>query len=201
MKHFQIAHHTIAVASIATIVTSLGLAVTATGQAVNSIMLSTDKGKTSDFGKLFTDAIENIVQARLTIEQTFANFRNDGGATEAKNVDHIIDQLVTGGYLQPNSPVVDTVMKQGLETAFSKLDRLADTAVAKLNWARNAIKVNDSDTYLGHTVPTQIAIDNMMSYARELQVIVSSTWRDHNQQPSFVITDQTPVEAKKTVAA
>lgn len=202
MKHFKVAHHAIAATSIAAIVISLGLAATATGQAVNSIMLSTDKDKTPNFGKLFTDAIENIDQARATIEQTFAEFRNDdGGATEAKDVDHVIDKLVAGGYLRANSLVVDTVMKQGLDDAFSKLDLLADAAVAKLTWARDSIKVDDSDTYLGYTVPAQTAIDDMMSYARELQVVVSATWREHNQQPSFVISDSMPVETKKKTAA
>lgn len=201
MKHFKVAHHAIAASSIATIAISLGLAATATGQAVSSIMLSTDKDKTSNFGKLFTDAIENITQARSTIEQTFADFRKDGGATEAKNVDHVINGLVAGGYVQPNSPAVGTVMKQGLDSAFSKLDLLADAAVTKLTKARDSIKVDGSDTYLGYTVTVQTAIDDMMSYARELQVIISATWRDHNQMKSFVITDSMSAETKKAAAA
>lgn len=201
MKHFKVAHHAIAASSIATIAISLGLAATATGQAVNSIMLSTDKDKTSNFDKLFTDAIENITQARTTIEQTFADFRKDGGATEAKNVDHVIDELVAGGYVQPGSPAVATVMKQGLDAAFSKLDLLADTAVTKLTKARDSIKVDGSDSYLGYTVTAQTAMDDMMSYARELQVIISATWRDHNQMKSFVIIDSKSSETKKIAAA
>lgn len=203
MKHFKVAHHAIANTSIAAIALSLGLAATAAGQAVNSIMLSTDKNKTPDFGKQFTDSIENIARARATIEKTFTDFRNeDGGATEAKDVDHVIDQLVAGGYLQPNSTVVEMVMKRGLDAAFSKLDLLADAAMAKLTSARDSIQVDDNDTYLGYTVPAQNAVDNMMSYVRELQVIVSATWRDHTKLTSFIVTDSSaPIEAKQTVAA
>ena len=197
MKRFKIDHHRIAAVSIASIAISLGLAATAAGQAVNSVMLSTGKENTPNFGKLFTDAIDNIHQARATIEQTFADFRKDGGATEAKDVNHVISKLVAGGYLRANSPVVDTVMKHDLDAAFSKLDVLADAAVTKLVQARDSIKLDDSDTYLGYTVLAQTTVDDMMSYARELQVIISSTWRDHNQQPSFVITDLMPAEAKK----
>lgn len=201
MKHFKVAHHKIAVASIGAIVISLGLAATATGQAVNSIMLNNDK--TTDFGMLFTDAIDNIVQARTAVEQTFAEFRkDDGGATEAKDVDHVIDSLVEAGYVQQDSQAVSLMLQKGLDAAFSRLDILADMAVDRLTSARDNMPVDNTDSYLGYTMPAQKAIDDMMQFARELQIIVSATWRDHNNQPSFVVATTGPLtEAKRVVAA
>ncbi len=195
MKHFKSAHHATAASNIVMIATSLGLAANAVGFAVNAIMLDPNDDQT--FKLQINAAIDNVDLARQSIELVFNEFRQDGGPTEAKDVDHIVTKLVDAGYLKADSQAVNTVMMKGLDAAFSKLDTLINNTTDKLALARDSFTTDGTDSYLGYTVPVQATVDDMMTFLRDLQVIIAATWRDHQKQPSFVITDLMPAEAKK----
>ncbi len=202
MKHLNVAHHGFAVASIAAIVISTNLAATSFDQATTEIMLkTTSEDKTSDHSTMLQAAVDNIATARKNIEQVFAKFRaEENDAVEAKDVDHVVAQLAENGYLSENSPVVDVVMKQGLDSAFSQLDILAGIATDKMAAAQTNIVVDGTDFYLGYTSPARMAVNDMKMFANDLQVIISATWRDHNKQPSFILYNGEPA-AKKVVNA
>ncbi len=200
MKHFQIGHHKAAVSSIAVIAVSLSLAATAAGQGTTAIMMQ--PADDQSFSKLYSDAIDNIGQARQTVEQLFTDFRNNGGATEAKDFDHVLGELISAGYMRADSTAINIVTQKGLDAAFSRLDALADAAVDKLTWARDNILPNGTDAYLGYTAPAQAAVDDMMKFARDLHLVISATWRDLNQQESIVVTDiEQPADTSELVAA
>jgi hypothetical protein len=203
MKRFNPVSHAIVASSISAIAISISLAANSAGQAMTGVMQNAANGTSFDFNQLFTDAIDNVGQARAAIERTLTELQDkDDGVIEAKDVDHVIAELVANDYLKTDSQAIAMILTQDIDAALSHLDDKASAVIDNITWARDSISVDNTDSYLGYTVPVQNSVDDMKSLAQDLQIIVSATWRDHNDQPSFVVATTGPLtEAKVAVAA
>lgn len=200
MKHFKSAHHEAAASAIAFIATWFGQASTAVGLAKNAIML--DPSNDLVLKKQLNIAIANIGQARQQIDKLFGEFRQDGGPTEAKDVDSIVEDLIDTDLLKLGSPALDMVMNKGLDVAFSKLDTLANIVTGTLESARDNFTPDGTDSYLSYTVPIEDAVSDMSNYVRDLHVVIAATWRDHVNLPGFAIkTDGTAAEQRASAVA
>lgn len=199
MKHFNARRHAIAFGAMPTIAATLMFASSSISAAVGTLTQQSQANQSKFDQQGFHDAIDHLNQTRQLIGQVKTNIDSeDADPVEAKDIDRVITALIDNNYLDSTSPVIDMLKTQDLGQVLDSLDKQVEDVTGTIMYARDTISMDGTDSYLGYTVPMQQKVTDLISFGQDLQLIVAATWREHNNQPSFVITDLVPAEAKKT---
>jgi hypothetical protein len=207
MKHFHAGRHMIAAKTMPAVAVSLLLASACVSLAIAQVI---EQSHSNDFDsdgyvKPMNEAIDHLNTVRADIKDIIGRFdTEDAGAVEAKDIDHVIVDLVDNGYLASTSPVIDLLKTQDLAKTFAELDKLVEDTIISLMVTRDNMSVDSTDDYLSFTKPLLSTNSELSIFGQDLHTVIAATWRDHNNLSSFAPgTDNSlkTVSDKKSVAA
>jgi hypothetical protein len=204
MMHFTARRHAIVFGAMPAITAALLLAQSNASAAVAVVMQQSQAKQPELDLQRFHNAIDHLNQTRQLISQAMSDIDSeDAGPVEAKDIDRVIMTLIDNNYLAATSPIIDQLKTQDLGQVLDSLDQMVADVTGTIMWARDFISMDGTDSHLGHTELMQQKVTDLVKFGRNLNLIVAATWRDHNNQPSFVIADKAvnELEQRESVAA